>query len=250
MAKPVLTTVLLCCLLVAPGFAIYDIDTVLANRWGVVLKNTGIFGCPGWWRAQPHGYLFGCGLWFGARDGADTLVTAGYCTNSGASEFTPGDSVGGANDPDARIYRWPLCWPPPQSRFPNAPQVPRSHGDVWTLYNDLDPAQHTAPGRPLGLQVWRGPATSSTSSSSSPMSPPTRFSTATPVSSATTTSVTRPTIATAGSTSAGSSVRPTDSCSTTSRSATTAATAYRAGTPPARWACCSCRCRVRPNSRR
>jgi hypothetical protein len=153
MMKPVLAAALLCCLFAATALAVEDTDTMTVNRWGIVMNNRGPFGNPGWWRMTDHTYLFGCGLWFGALDGIDTLVSLGYNPNTGGSEMTSGDSTG--NGDDVRIYAWPDDWPPPAGRFPNAPQAHLSHGDRWTLFNDLTAARHINPGRPLGLQVWQ-----------------------------------------------------------------------------------------------
>uniref|UniRef100_A0A7C4GI59 T9SS type A sorting domain-containing protein n=1 Tax=candidate division WOR-3 bacterium TaxID=2052148 RepID=A0A7C4GI59_UNCW3 len=147
---PVVFALLLC-----PGFADagFHNDTLNANRWRLPVSNWGVFGFGASWRVPEHRYLFGCGPWLGAIVGSDTLVTVGYNPNSGGSEMCPGDSLG-SGDPEVMVYVSGKHWPPPQSRFPAAPQSRLSDQDVWTLYNDFDADAHVAPGRPLRVQVY------------------------------------------------------------------------------------------------
>jgi hypothetical protein len=133
----------------AAGLA--HVDTLDINRWRFPLNSYGPFGEGAAWRMPAHEYLFGCGLWFGTIAGSDTLTSMAYNPNSGASEFSAGDSLG---DSLALVYITPDRWPPPAGRFPRAPQATRADQDAWTLYHDFNPAGHVAPGRPLGLQVW------------------------------------------------------------------------------------------------
>jgi hypothetical protein len=136
------------------AMAVFDSDTLNVNRWRLPVTNWGPFGQGGTWRAPTHTYLFGCGLWFGAVAGSDTLTTVGYNPNSGGSEMAPGDSLGGAEDPDVLVYVSTKQWPPPQGRFPRAPQTTLADQDLWTLFNDLGDSAHIPPGRPLGVQVY------------------------------------------------------------------------------------------------
>lgn len=140
--------------------AAQHVDTLDANRWRFPLTDYGPFGSGASWRDTSHMYLFGCGPWFGAVVGSDTLVSFGYNTNSGGTEFRTGDSQ---EDSLSMVYIWPDRWPAPQSRFPHAPQVRRSDQDAWCCFNDFDSTGHIPPGRPLPLQVymtayeWCGP---------------------------------------------------------------------------------------------
>ncbi|MBM3314695.1 T9SS type A sorting domain-containing protein [candidate division WOR-3 bacterium] len=134
--------------------AVYDSDTLNVNRWRLPVTDWGPFGQGGKWRAPNHEYLFGCGLWVGAIAGGDTLTTVGYNPNSGGSEMAPGDTIGGVEDPDVIVYLSTGQWPPPQGRFPRAPQTVLADQDLWTLFNDLGDSAHVPPGRPLGLQCW------------------------------------------------------------------------------------------------
>jgi hypothetical protein len=59
----------------------------------------------------------------------------------------------GSGNPRDRIYSYPGDWPPPRSRFPMAPDSAVSEIELWACCCDSDPAQHTVPGRPLGLDV-------------------------------------------------------------------------------------------------
>lgn len=142
-------------LLLFPLFAsgYYHVDTLSTNRWSLPVTNWGVFGAGASWRLPAHRYLFGCGPWVGAIVGRDTLTTVGYNPNSGGSEMSPGDSLGGVTDPDAVVYVSNKRWPPPHSRFPDAPQTRLSDQDLWTVCNDFDPQAHVAPGRPLRVQV-------------------------------------------------------------------------------------------------
>ncbi|MFO7675201.1 MAG: hypothetical protein R6X12_02620 [bacterium] len=138
-------------LLALASAGLAHVDTLDVNRWRFPLNSYGPFGQGAAWRMPAHEYLFGCGLWFGAVAGGDTLTSIAYNPNSGASEFSAGDSLG---DSLALVYITPHRWPPPAERFPRAPQATRADQDAWTLYHDFDPAGHIAPGRPLGLQVF------------------------------------------------------------------------------------------------
>jgi len=80
-----------------------------------------------------------------------------YDPNTGGTEMCPTlcrywhEGTGNAED---RVYRCPGDWPPPLSRFPMAPQNPRSDMDLWCSFCDSNPANHISPGRPLGIDVY------------------------------------------------------------------------------------------------
>ncbi len=132
----------------------YHVDTLTINRWNMPIANYGPFGQGATWRNTSHQYFCGCGLWLGAIQGNDTLVSVSYNPNSGHSELSPGDSSGGPGDTLAKVYIYPHRWPPPAWRFPRAPQTVRSDQDAWTCFNDFDSSSHVQPGRPLDVQVY------------------------------------------------------------------------------------------------
>ena len=120
------------------------------GTWGYGLSRAGGFWCD-------SQYVYGAGLWVGAiLNDADTLVTVGYNPNSGKSEMFPTLCANwreGSGNPRDRIYSYPGDWPPPRSRFPMAPDSAVSDIELWNCCCDSDPAQHTVPGRPLGLDM-------------------------------------------------------------------------------------------------
>lgn len=138
-------------LLLATALPGLDTGTLDVNRWTMPVTDWGPFGQDATWRRPGQSYLYGCGPWFGAVNGSDTLVSFGYNTNSGASELLPGDSLG---DSLVLVYVSPDTWPPPLERFPRAPQVLRADQQAWTCYNDYDSSSHIPPGRPLEIQFW------------------------------------------------------------------------------------------------
>lgn len=160
MNRPTCIVTLVLSLLSSLLWAQVHVDTMTVNRWRFPLSDYGPFGMNASWRVPSHQYLYGCGPWFGAVIGNDTFVSIGYNPNSGATELRTGDSRG---DSLSQLYMWPDRWPPPQARFPHAPQVRRSDQDAWCCFNDFDSAGHVPPGRALPLQVyltayaWRGP---------------------------------------------------------------------------------------------
>ncbi len=143
-------------------FAIWDLDSISVNHWRCKIENNGTWGYgvtgPGGYWPYPlkNFYIYGAGTWIGATIGPESLVTLGYNPNSGTSEMIPTLCqywrAGYANALD-RIYQYPGDWPPPLSRFPMAPQIPRSNMDLWSCFGDSDPVYHTSPGRPIGIDV-------------------------------------------------------------------------------------------------
>ncbi|MCX7995563.1 MAG: T9SS type A sorting domain-containing protein [candidate division WOR-3 bacterium] len=111
-----------------------------------------------WPKGTGWSYVFGAGLWFGTIDSLtnDTLVTIGYICTGSASEYTPGLSGMHHPNANARIYIYPNLWPPPQTIFPMAPQIPVSNQDSWCCFSDSNPNQHM-PGdtRPIGIEVYQ-----------------------------------------------------------------------------------------------
>jgi len=155
----------LCLFLALPALAlaIYDMQWFDLNHWRCPFYNDGRWGIDitqgsgvagGFWRDTA--YVFGAGVWFGALPDGDTLTTVGYNPNSGGTECAPTLNRywrEGYGNPEDRIYKYPGDWPPPLSRFPMAPQRRASEMDFWCCFGDSDPANHVAPGRPLGIDV-------------------------------------------------------------------------------------------------
>jgi hypothetical protein len=157
---------LLALLLPALALAISDIKWFDLNHWKTPFTNDGRWGinsnaAAGTW-PQPFSnyYVFGAGVWIGAvmdSVSPETLTTVLYNPNSGGTEAYPTlcrywrDGNGDSLD---HIYVYPGDWPPPLSRFPMAPQDPRSDMDMWSCFCDSNPANHISPGRPLGIDVY------------------------------------------------------------------------------------------------
>jgi hypothetical protein len=137
-----------------------------SNQVEICISNFGKFGqdetgnnsgC--WWPiGTDHSYIYGAGIWFGTMDSltGDTLVTTGYGTYGGGTEFGPGLAGWPVNHFAAVIYIYPDNWPAPHATLPMAPQVPVSHEDSWCCFNDCDSAYHI-PGdtRPIGIEIYQ-----------------------------------------------------------------------------------------------
>ncbi len=153
-------------LLPALALAIPDTKWFDLNHWSAPFYNDGRWAvnnntADGIWPQPLHNcYVFGAGVWVGAimdSVSPETLTTVLYNPNSGGTEGYPTLCRywrAGTGDSLDRIYVYPGDWPPPLSRFPMAPQVPRSDRDMWCCFCDSNPAGHTSPGRPLGIDVY------------------------------------------------------------------------------------------------
>jgi len=174
---------------------IYDFQWYQKNQWNLAVTNYGTFGygigrSGGEWPAGSGDmYIYGAGIWIGCikrtAGGPDTFVSNGYNPNSGKSEMTPGcyDNAGGGYSSRTfeRVYITP-DFPPNPADFPSSLQdsvltplkiplgnetiptyfhyIPRravSTGDAWAVFNDADPANHTAgrTPRPIGLEIYQ-----------------------------------------------------------------------------------------------
>jgi hypothetical protein len=147
---------------------IFDIKVHNINNVEICITNFGKIGQdatnnPGcWWpTGSGQNYIYGAGIWFGARDSVasdsvDTLVTIGYGPHGGEFEFTPGLS---GQDPMldyVMIYMYPDPWPAPVDSFPMAPQDVVSEQDSWCCYNDSNPDYHVPNDtRPIGIEVYQ-----------------------------------------------------------------------------------------------
>jgi hypothetical protein len=175
-----------------------DIVPYVKNQWRIMVSNYGTIGYNPdrsgggeWPVGSGDMYLYGAGIWIGTVKrvpAADTLVSVGYNPNSGRSEMTPGcydNAPGGyAAREFERVYIYPDDWPPNRADFPAdlsdsvltplripsgdstipgyfyyIPQAAVSSGDAWAIFNDRDPAQHTAAAsgtpRPIGFEVYQ-----------------------------------------------------------------------------------------------
>jgi hypothetical protein len=146
-------------LLPALALAIYDTKSFDLNRWNVLFGNDGRWAYdvgPSSLSGVPANYIFGAGAWLGGIIGTDTLVTFMYNPNTGGTEMGPTSARywrGGYDNPDDRIYKYPGDWPPPLSRFPEAPQQNLSEMDLWYCCTDSDPAFQSDMNRPIGIDV-------------------------------------------------------------------------------------------------
>jgi hypothetical protein len=153
-------SLLLLFIMPALAMAMLDNREFTIENWRCYFSNYGTWGygvsrAGGFWCDSQ--YVYGAGLWVGAiLNDADTLVTVGYNPNSGKSEMFPTLCTNwreGSGNPRDRIFSYPGDWPPPRSRFPMAPDSAVSDIELWDCCCDSDPAQHTVPGRPLGLDM-------------------------------------------------------------------------------------------------
>lgn len=178
-----------------PQGRIYDFKWYQKNQWRLAVTNYGVFGngigrSGGEWPAGSGDmYIYGAGVWIGCikrtNAGPDTFVSNGYNPNSGKSEMTPGcyDNAGGGYGTRSyeRVYIAP-DFPPDPADFPLSlrdsiliplriprgnetiasyfyyiPRTAVSSGDGWSVFNDADPANHTAgrTPRPIGIEVYQ-----------------------------------------------------------------------------------------------
>ena len=165
--KVCITTLLAVCLLFSgtresnSGSRVWDIKIHDINNAQISITNYGKIDDCYWPAGSNQSYIYGAGIWFGARDSiasdsVDTLVTIGYGPHGGEIEFGPGLS---GQDPFADyviIYMYPDPWPAPIDTFPMAPLDIVSHQDSWCCCNDSNPDNHI-PGdtRPIGVEVYQ-----------------------------------------------------------------------------------------------
>jgi hypothetical protein len=160
---------LLALLMPALALAVSDVKWFDLNHWSAPFCNDGRWGydvtqSPGvaggsWPQPLLNYYVYGAGAWIGAvmdSTSPETLCTVLYNPNSGGTEGYPTLCRYWRDNTDSldRIYVSPGDWPPPLSRFPMAPQDPRSDMDMWSCFCDSNPANHISPGRPLGIDVY------------------------------------------------------------------------------------------------
>lgn len=146
-----LTIFPLCC------FSIWDTKIHDVNNWRLSITNFGQLG-----RSQdcwlPGNVPFiGAGFLFGSISPAvETLVTIGFDPAGGETEYVPGLKNQDHISPLARIFMHPADWPPNPDTFPMAPQIPLTHQESWSCYNDFDSTYHMpADGKPIGIEVYQ-----------------------------------------------------------------------------------------------
>jgi len=129
--------------------------TLNANAWTIYTTNYGPFVNPqttngGFW-GGPYGYIYGAGLWVGAKNSSGTKIVAnGYNPASGNSEFGPvsldNSYANYLTDPYARVYLstdptdyndWPV--------LDDGKRVILSRQDSYARYSDENP-QFTTSG--------------------------------------------------------------------------------------------------------
>ncbi|MEO0206339.1 MAG: T9SS type A sorting domain-containing protein [candidate division WOR-3 bacterium] len=141
------------------GGRLWDQKTHNINNIEFGITNYGKLGIPCYWpKGSGHGYIFGAGIWVGAKDSIafDTLVTIGYGPHGGEVEFAPGLYGQDPGAPYVIIYMYPDPWPAPIDTFPMAPQVHISDQDSWCCYNDCDSTYHVPNDtRPIGIEVYQ-----------------------------------------------------------------------------------------------
>ena len=134
-----------------------------ANAWTIYTTNYGPFVNPGagpggFW-GGPYGYIYGAGLWVGAKsDAGDTIVAVGYISSSG-HEFGPVDTTGDWTDyladSSARVYlstdaadvsEW-------QIRDISGNPIIESNQDSYARYNDLNPDFTFYGDSPLKVEI-------------------------------------------------------------------------------------------------
>jgi len=145
---------------------IHDLRHIYA-RYDIPIANDGRFGwdptaqTPGggiWLRGTNEGYIFGAGIWIGAKVDGRKQVTVGYNTSNCQTELVPGNlpNEPGYTDPSEIIFV--------STDYPNAalPPWPGGYGqdgnpiafsqmDSWCQCNDLDASRQFEAGKPLGI---------------------------------------------------------------------------------------------------
>ncbi len=176
--KNILVFLLAITLIPSLALAIYDWQDLRVNNIYSTVTNYGVLGHsegdPGTYWPMPAvdtlnnllpplmNYVYGWGLWVGAQvhndtlpGKMDTLVTIGYNTNNGTSEFTPGEVLCNIpqdlSDSTAKVYLstaadWPL-------KKTNGQDSIISMCDTRCVYNDYLAVAHATGGRPLKVEV-------------------------------------------------------------------------------------------------
>ncbi|MCC6398410.1 MAG: hypothetical protein IT282_15455 [Bacteroidetes bacterium] len=137
------------------------------GRYEVPVTNDGRFGwdpsynVPGggrWPRGTNEGYIFGAGIWVGARIDSTKRVAVGYNPTNIQTEFVPGapPNEPGSTDPSKVVY---VSTDYPDASLPDWPRgtdesgspITVSQMDSWSQCNDLDVTRQFENGKPLGV---------------------------------------------------------------------------------------------------
>ncbi|MFA4907320.1 MAG: hypothetical protein WC602_03550 [archaeon] len=136
-------------------------------RYEIPITNDGRFGwdpksqTPGggrWLRGTAEGYIFGAGVWVGAKVDGVKQVSVGYNTNNIQTEMVPGNlpNEPGYTDPTEIVY---ISTDYPNAALPPWPKgydedgnpITISNMDSWSQCNDLDQTKQFEGGKPLGV---------------------------------------------------------------------------------------------------
>ncbi len=137
------------------------------GRYEIPVTNDGRFGwdpnynVPGggrWPRGTNEGYIFGAGIWVGARIDSSKRVAVGYNPTNIQTEFVPGalPNEPGYSDPTEIVY---ISTDYPSAQLPAWPRgydaegrpIAVSQMDSWSQCNDTDPTRQFENGKPLGV---------------------------------------------------------------------------------------------------
>lgn len=130
-------------------------------RYDIPVTNTGAFVDtePGFWlRGTNEAYIFGAGVWIGAKVDGNKQVTVGYNPVNCQTEFVPGNLPNeiGYTDPTEIVYvssDYPdatlPAWPKGYDKDGNP--ITFSQMDTWNQCNDLDSSYQFESGSPLGV---------------------------------------------------------------------------------------------------
>jgi len=145
---------------------IRDIRYIYA-RYEIPITNDGRFGwdpemqVPGggrWLRGTNEGYIFGAGIWIGAKVDEKMQVTVGYNPVNILTEMVPGNlpNEPGYSNPSEIVHvstDYPNTnLPPwPKGYDENGNPITVSQMDSWSQCNDLDQSQQFEAGKPLGV---------------------------------------------------------------------------------------------------
>ncbi|MDD5764677.1 MAG: hypothetical protein PHW79_00300 [Candidatus Marinimicrobia bacterium] len=143
-----------------------DLRTIYA-RYEIPITNDGRFGwdpsaqTPGggrWLRGTDEGYIFGAGIWIGAKIDNAKQVTVGYNSANVQTEMVPGNlpNEPGYSDPTEIVYistDYPNAALPPWPMGYNEDGTPiaKSQMDSYAQCNDLDPSRQFEAGKSLGV---------------------------------------------------------------------------------------------------
>ena len=138
-------------------------------RYDIPITNDGRFGwdpesqVPGggrWLRGTDEGYIFGAGVWVGAKINGTKQVSVGYNPDNIKTEMVPGNlpNEPGYTNLEEIVF---ISTDYPNNALPPWPMGYESDGnpitisemDSWSQFNDLDPSQQFEAGAPIGVLI-------------------------------------------------------------------------------------------------